>query len=329
MRAVVLRSYGGPEVLQLVDVPDPVPGPDDVLASVEATAVNRADTVQRLGRYAPPGPRPAHEIPGLEFAGVVEAVGERVRRWRAGDRVFGLLSGGGYAERVLTHERMLLPVPPGMTAEQAAAIPEVFFTAFDALFRQAGLSAGESVLVHAAASGVGTAAIQLAVDAGATAFGTTRSTVKAEQAARAGATMVVVGDDSADFASTVVAANGGRPVDVVLDLVGASYLARSLAALAPGGRLVVVGLVGGTRAEIDLGQLLNRRLHVIGTLLRPRPVEEKMALTAAFERVVLPRFASGRLHPVIDRVLPLAEAAEAHRLIEANAVVGKIVLRVR
>jgi NADPH2:quinone reductase len=268
-------------------------------------------------------------IPGLEFAGVVEACGPRVTRWSPGDRVMGLLPGGGYAERVVTHERAALPVPEGLSLTEAAAIPEVWLTAYDALFRQAGLRAGEVCLVHAAASGVGTAALALAHDAGALAAGTTRHPAKVERLRALGPYAVVVVGPDGRFAEAVRAASGGRPVDVALDLVGAAYLPETLDLLAPQGRLVCIGLVGGARAELDLGLVMSRRLHLTGSTLRARPLEEKIALAQEFGRLVLPRFAAGRLRPVVDRVLPLAEAAQAHRLLEANEVVGKVVLQVR
>jgi len=329
MRAYVLRAYGGPEVLRLSEAPDPVPGPDDVLVAVHAAGVNHGDTAQRQGRYPPPEPRPPRGIPGLEFAGEVLATGDRVRRHRVGDRVFGLLPGGGYAERVATHERLALAIPEGMPWTDAAAIPEVYLTAYDALFRQAGLRAGEAVLIHAVASGVGTAALQMALAAGATVYGTSRSSEKCRRALGMGAAAAVdMGDGAWDFAATIVAAHAGRPVDVVLDLVGGAYLARNLAVLGTGGRMVTLALKGGARAEVDLGLVMARRLRLSGSTLRPRPIEEKIALTVEFERLMLPLFGAERLRAVVDRVLPWTEAAEAHRLIEDSALVGKVVLEV-
>ena len=328
VRAYALTEHGGPEVLRLRDVPDPIPGTGEILVAVRATACNRADAMQRAGHYPPPHPAPAYEIPGLEFAGTVEATGPGVLAHQRGDRVFGLLPGGGYAEKVVTHERMALAMPPRMSWEEAAAIPEVFFTAQDALFGQAGLAAGESVLIHAAGSGVGTAAVQLASAAGATVVGTSRSQDKCARVGALGAQAVVHVPPDLDFAPAVLEANDGRPVDVVLDLVGAAYFPATLAVLAPGGRLVCIGLVGGSRTPIDLGLLLQRRLRIMGSALRSRPLEEKIALTQTFGALVLPRLASGRLRPVIDRVLYWEQAAEAHRLLESNTVFGKIVLRV-
>lgn len=329
MHAYILTEFGGPEVLRLSEAPDPLPGPEEVLVAVRAASVNHADTAERAGHYPPPEPRPPQQIPGLDFAGTVLAVGERVRRHRVGDRVFGLLSGGGYADLVATHERMAMPVPSALSDEEAAAIPEAHLTAYDALFRQAGLRMGESVLVHAVSSGVGLAALQLATAAGAVVFGTSRSAEKCRRAEALGAARALeMADPARDFAAELTAATGGRGVDVVLDMVGAAYLSRNLAVLAPGGRMVTLALKTGARAELDMGLLMGRRLWLHGSALRPRPVEEKMALTAEFEQRVLPLLAAGRLRPVIDRVLPFAEAAQAHRLIEAGAVVGKVVLRV-
>jgi len=328
MRAHILTEYGGPEVLRLSEAPDPTPGPDEVLVAVTAASVNNADTAERRGRYPPPEPRPAHHIPGLDFAGRVLAVGRRAHRHRVGDRVFGLLPGGGYAECVVTHERMAMAVPPGLSDEEAAAVPEVYLTAYDALFHQAGLRMGESVLIHAVASGVGIAALQMARAAGATVYGTSRSEEKCRRAQAFGAAAAVdTGEADRDFAATIVAANGGRGVDVVLDMVGGAYLARNLAVLAPGGRMVTLALKAGARAELDLGALMQKRLRLHGSTLRSRPIEEKIALTAEFERTVLPLFAAGALRPVLDRVLPWTEAPEAHRVIEEGLVVGKVVLR--
>lgn len=329
MQAMVLTSYGGPEVLRPSTAPDPVPGPDDVLVAVRAAGINHGDTAQRQGRYPPPEPRPAVEIPGLEFAGTVLAIGERVRRHQVGARVFGLLPGGGYAERIITHERLAMPVPEGLSWEEAAAVPEAYLTAFDALFAQAGLRLGEALLVHAVTSGLGIAALQLALATGARVFGTSRSAEKCRRARAMGVTAAVeMADATTDFAASVAAANDGRGMDVVLDLVGGGYLARNLAVLAPGGRMVTLALKTGARAELDLGLLMGKRLHLLGSTLRPRPIEEKIDLTIQFERRILPLLAAGTLRPVLDRVLPWEQAPEAHRLIEASALVGKVVLRV-
>ncbi len=330
MRAIVLDEHGGPEVLRIREVPAPQPGPQEVAVDVRAAGVNRADLLQREGRYPAPEPRPAHEIPGLEMAGCVAAVGPLVSRFRVGDRVAGLLPGGGYAQRVVSHADLLFEVPANLGWAEAAAVPEVFLTAYDALVLQAGMGAGDRLLVHAAASGVGTAAVQLGRWAGAQVYGTAGSAAKCLAAEGLGAHAVVeMGDRSRDFAAILDEHVGGHGFDVVLDLVGASYLDRNLKALAPRGRLITLGLVGGVRAEIDLGQLLSRRLTVMGSNLRGRSLGEKASLTAVFAGRVLPALAAGRLRPIVGTVLPWTRAAEAHRLLQADAVIGKVVLEVQ
>jgi NADPH:quinone reductase len=324
MRAAVITQPGGPEVFAIREVEDPAFGPEEVLVAVRASALNRADLLQRRGRYpGPPGTR--DDIPGLEMAGVVEAAGERVVQWKPGDRVMALLGGGGYASRLAVHERMLMPVPPNLSFEQAAAVPEVFLTAYDALFVQCGLQVGESVLVHAAGSGVGTAAIQLAAAASCRVFGTAGSTEKLERAAELGLSVGINYRDE-DFAEAVRERTSGRGVDVILDVIGAPYWERNLASLAMLGRMVIVGTMGGATLEVNLGALMAKRLRVHGTLLRARPLEQKAQLTQDFARRVLPLFASETLVPVVDRVFPLEEVAEAHRYMESNANFGKIVL---
>lgn len=327
MRAAVVTTPGGPEVLQVQEVPDPVAGPEDVLVAVKASALNRADLLQRMGRYnGPPGTR--DDIPGLEMAGVVEAVGERVVGWKPGDRVMALLGGMGYATRVAVHERMLMPIPPNLTFEQAAAIPEVFLTAYDALFMQCGLSMGESVLIHAAGSGVGTAAVQLAAAQGCRIFGTAGSDEKLEQAAALGLN-VGINYRTQDFAEVIRERTGGRGVDVILDVVGGPYWHQNLDAIALKGRMVVVGTLGGAKVDgMTLSALSGKRASVRGTLLRGRPLEEKATLIQAFIHRVLPLFASEALQPVVDQTFPLDEVAAAHRLMESNANFGKIVLSV-
>lgn len=327
MRAVVLDQYGGPEVLRIREIPDPQPGAGEVRVRVAATAVNRADVLQRQGRYPPPEPRPEHEVPGLEFAGTVDAVGPGVTAWRPGDRVMGLLAGGGYAEQVVTHERMLLRVPDRLSFEEAAAIPEVFFTAYDALTDKAGLRMGDVVLVHAGGSGVGTAAIQLARAMGATVLVTAGSDEKARRAVELGAHRAINYKTEA-FDEVVLRETGGRGADVILDFVGASYLERNLKAAAVEGRIVFIGTMGGARGEFDIGLAMRKRLRLAGTTLRARPVEQKMVLTQRFARQVLPLLESGQVRPVVDRVFPLDEVAAAHRYMEENRNFGKIVLRV-
>ena len=325
MRAVVISRPGGPGVLELRDVPEPAYGPEEVRVAVRATALNRADLLQRRGRYpAPPG-APA-DIPGLEFAGEVESRGERVVDLRPGDRVMGLLGGGGYAENVSLHERMCLRIPPTLGWEEAAAVPEAFMTAFDALFERGRLRPGGTVLLHAAASGVGTAALQIAGVAGARAIALSRSADKRRRLEEMGLTPVF-DPASPGLAESIRAAAGGG-VDLVVDLLGADAWGVNLEVLDTGGRIVLVGTVSGSRVEADLSLLMRKRLTVVGTVLRSRPIEEKIALARAFDRRVVPLLASGRLRPVIDRVLPLAAAAQAHAAMEANENFGKIVLRV-
>jgi putative PIG3 family NAD(P)H quinone oxidoreductase len=324
MRAVVLHSHGGPEVLTISEVADPVPGPDEVLVDVAATAVNRADILQRMGLY--PDPRKASpEIPGLEFSGTVAAVGARVSMWQTGDRVMGIEAGGGYAERIATHERQLLAVPDGIDLVDAAAIPEVFLTAWDALVLQGGLASGRWALVHAGASGVGTAAIQIARAIGAR-IAVTCSAGKADACRALGANEVFERsphDWLADAQSTVP-----QGFDVVLDVIGGDEADRNLAAVAQKGTIVQVGLMGAGRAQVNLGLLLGKRAHWVGTTLRARPIEEKVAVTRRFATEMLPRFADGSLRPVIDCIVPLSEIADAHRHMEANANTGKIVVRI-
>ncbi|PFG73638.1 NAD(P)H-quinone oxidoreductase [Tepidiforma thermophila] len=325
MKAVVITRPGGPEVLEYREVPDPVAGPEDLLIRVRATALNRADLLQRMGGYPQPGPRPAFEIPGLEYAGEVIAVGERVEGFAVGDRVMGLLAGGGYAELVATHYRLAVKVPDVLSWEEAGATPEVFITAHDALL-QCGLVAGERVLIHAAGSGVGVAAIQIAKVMGASLVaGTAGSAEKLARAAELGLDLGINYREQ-DFAEEVLRATEGKGVDVILDVIGAEYWERNLRALAVKGRMVVVGLMGGTGASTNLGVLLQKRLQVRGTTLRARPMEEKAAATRAFEKSVLPHIASGRVKVVIDRVYALRDAAEAHAYMATNANFGKIVL---
>ncbi len=324
MRAVVLDSHGGPEVLVLREVPDPAAGPEEVVVEITGTAVNRADLLQRMGRY--PGPPMDHEIPGLELAGRVLERGSRARRWEVGDEVMGVVGGAAYAERIAVHERQLMAVPASIPLADAPAVPEVWITAWDALVAQGGLTPGRTALVHAGASGVGTAAIQLCKAMGAS-VAVTCSTGKVEACRSLGADLVV-DHTSQDFVTEVKALTGGVGVDVVLDVVGGDYLARNLDALRVGGSIVQVGVMADAMATFPLGLLLPKRAHLIGTVLRARPLEEKIATTSEFARQVLPLFDQGRCHPVIDRRFPLADVADAHRHMEANANIGKILLDV-
>jgi putative PIG3 family NAD(P)H quinone oxidoreductase len=324
MKAAVYRGKGGLEVIGIEDRPVPEYGPEQVLVRVQASALNRADTMQRAGNYpAPPG-APA-DIPGLEFAGVVEAVGSGVGSVRVGQRVFGITAGGGQAEYVVSQERLLVGVPDNLSMSEAAAVPEAFITAADALFALAGLASGETVLVHAVGSGVGLAALQLAKAAGCSVFGTSRSADKLARAAELG---LDLGIDTTqqDFAEVVAERTGKRGVEVVIDFVGAPYLAGNLAALATRGRLVEVASMGGVRGELNIGLLMRKRIQIVGTVLRARPLEEKGMATRLFADRVVPQLASGLVRANVDRVFPLEELAEAHRYMEADRNFGKIVL---
>jgi putative PIG3 family NAD(P)H quinone oxidoreductase len=322
MRAVVVEEHGGPEVLVLREVPDPEPGPDEVLVDVVATALNRADLLQRMGLY--PGPPMTHEIPGMEFAGRVVGRGGRVTGLDDGAPIMGIVGGGSYAERLVTHCRQVLAVPPTVPLADAAAIPEVFITAWDALVRQGGLTTGLTALVHAGASGVGTAAIQIAHAVGAR-IAVTASAGKVAACRELGADLVV--DYGAeDYVEAVLDWSDGAGVDVVLDVVGGDYADRNLAVARPQGRIIQVGVMGSGRAEIDLGLILRKRLTLRGTVLRSRPIEEKIAVTQQVGRELLPRFDDGTLAPVIDSCYPITEVVEAHRHMEANANIGKILL---
>lgn len=325
MRVVVVAAPGGPEVLELRQAAKPEPGVGEVRVRVKAAGVNRADLLQRRGLYPPPPGWPA-DIPGLEYAGTVERVGAGVRSWEIGDRVMGLVGGGGYADYVVVPEREAIRVADALSFEEAAAVPEVFITAHDALFTQLGLGLGERLLIHAVGSGVGTAALQLAKVAGATVFGTSRSAWKLERAGELGLD-VAIDSSKQDIADVVKQATDGAGVDAILDLVGGPYLAASLQSLAVKGRLIVVGLTAGRTTEVDLGTVLRKRLRIFGTSLRMRPLEEKIAAARAFDRDVSGLLKSGRVRPVIDKVLPIEEVAEAHRHMEANANFGKLVLK--
>jgi putative PIG3 family NAD(P)H quinone oxidoreductase len=325
-RAVIIEGRGEVDVLRIGTLAVREPGPGELLIEVAAAGLNRADTLQRRGFYpAPPGV-PAN-VPGLEFAGTVAQLGPEVSGFAVGDRVMGIVGGGGMASHLLVHAREAIRVPEGMSLTDAAAIPEVFLTAYDALFAQAGLQMGQSVLLHSVGSGVGTAALQLARAISARALGTSRTQDKLERCRELGlaaADAILVSDKR--FAAQVLERTGGRGVDVILDTVGAAYLAENVNVLSSRGTLIVIGLMGGASAELALGALLQKRLRLLGSVLRSRPLEEKAALAQAFTREVLPLLERGAVKPVLDCVLPMADIREAHRRIEQNDSFGKIVL---
>jgi putative PIG3 family NAD(P)H quinone oxidoreductase len=323
MRAVVVNEPGGPDVLSWREVGDPAPGPGEVLLDVAASAVNRADLLQRQGHYdPPPGTSP---YLGLECSGRVAALGEGVDGWAVGDEVCALLAGGGYAEKVAVPAGQLLPLPDGVDLVTAAALPEVTCTVWSNVFMLAALRPGEVLLVHGGGSGIGTMAIQLGRPVGARVAVTAGSAAKLERCRELGAEILVNYRDE-DFVEAVRGATDGRGADVVLDVIGAKYLQRNVGVLAPNGRLVVIGLQGGTRAEIDLGLLLRKRAAVLATALRSRPLEEKAAIVASVRENVWPLVASGAVRPVVDRVLRMRDAAEAHCVVEAGEHVGKVLL---
>ena len=323
MRAVVLRSHGGPEVLEIQDVEAPVPGNDDISVDVVATALNRADLLQRMGLYPNPFPDDV-EIPGLEFSGTVRSVGAHVRRWKVGDPVMGIVSGGGYAQQLVLPERQAMRIPTGISIADAAAIPEVFITAWDALVVQGVLTSGRWALVHAGGSGVGTAAIQICKAIGAR-IAVTCSAGKVA-ACRALGADVVVDYGSQDFVAEVASATAGVGVDVVLDVIGGDYLERNIAALATKGRIIQVGVMAGKPVLFNVGALLGKRASIIGTVLRARPVEEKISTSQRFASEVLPLFDAGVLQPVIDRRYQLDDIAAAHEYMASNGNTGKIVI---
>lgn len=327
MRAVVITRFGGPEVLEIEDVPTPQPGPEEVLVRVHGTALNRADLLQRVGRYAAP-PGVPENIPGLEFAGEVAELGANAQRWNKGDRVMGIVAGGAHAEFVTTHQDAAAAVPANVEWSAAGGVPEVFITAHDAL-RQATFKAGENVLIHAVGSGVGLAATQLVKALGGRAFGTSRTPDKIERAKVFGLESgFTVPEPSAltglsAFAKEVT---GGSGFDVVLDLNGGPYFAASLEAMALRGRIILIGGVAGGKAEVELYNILGKRLHVIGTVLRARSLEEKIVVTDAFAQEVVPLLGERTIEPVIDSTFPLDRIQDAHRRLESNETFGKVVL---
>lgn len=329
MKAVTITSFGGLEALEIREAPDAPPATlDRVRVRVRAAGLNRADILQRLGRYpAPPGY--PQDIPGIEFAGEVAEVGDEVRTWKVGDRVFGIIGGGGQAEYVTVPENHLAAIPDNLNWAEAAAIPEVFMTAHDALFTQCELTGGEYVLIHAAGSGVGTAAIQLVRAAGAFAYGTSRTAEKLERAREFGLRgSVVIDDDPMKCLGAVKDWTNGIGVNVVLDLVGAAYLKANLQSLATRGRLIFVGTTSGAKAEIDYAVVMGKRLRLMGTSLRTRSAEEKATATRLFAQQVVPLLATGAVRPVIDQVFSINDIRAAHQRIESNESFGKVVLTI-
>jgi NADPH2:quinone reductase len=322
MLVVEISSPGGPEVLRPVDRPVPVPGRGEILIRVQAAGVNRPDILQRTGRYAPPPG--ISDIPGLEVAGTVASVGTDVSRWREGDAVCALVAAGGYAEYCVAPEPQCLPIPHGLRPLEAAAIPETFFTVWTNLFQSGKLAEGESVLVHGGTSGIGTTAIQLARAFGATVLATAGSDEKCAACERLGARAIHY--RTTDFVLAIREATSGRGVDVVVDIVGADYLQRNLDCLARHGRLIQLGLLGGAKGEINLASVMQKRLTITGSLLRPRSVAEKGEIARDLEARVWPLIAARQVGPILDRTLPLAQASEAHRLLEEGQIIGKVVL---
>ena len=327
MRAAIITRPGGPEVLEVRDVARPEPGTGEVLVRIRASALNRADLLQREGRYpAPPG-WPA-DIPGMEIAGEVAACGPATSLWKVGDRVFGIVGGGGNAQFIVTHERTLAAIPENLDWREAAAVPEAFITAHDALVTQAEVRPSERVLIHAVGSGVGLAAVQLARAAGALPLGDARTAAKIERARSLGLADGFVVDDIGALAQRVTERTNGAGVEIVLDLVGGEYLAASIAAAAPKGRIILIGTMGGHDASLPLGIILGKRLTLRGTVLRARPLEEKIIATRAFAAQVVPLLARGAVRPVVDRVFPLDQVGDAHRYLESNATFGKVVIEI-
>ena len=322
MRAIAISTPGSPGVLKLEERPTPEPGPGDLLVRVQAAGVNRPDIMQRLGRYPPPPG--ASDLPGLEVAGVVERTGERVKRWRPGDRVCALVAGGGYAEYAAVPEPQALPIPRGMDAIHAAAVPETYFTVWTNLFQRAHLSAGEHVLIHGGSSGIGTTAIQLARAFDARPIATAGTLAKCQACERLGA--VAINYHEHDFVETVLELTGRRGADVILDIVGGDYLTRNLECLAMNGRIAQIGLQGGAKTQVNLAMLMQRRATLTGSTLRPRTVEEKGAIARDLEARVWPLLAAGQIGPQVYAVFPLARAADAHRALESGEVIGKVVL---
>lgn len=325
MTAIEITESGGPEVLQPVERPVPEPGPGEILIAVAAAGVNRPDVVQRLGLYPPPPG--ASDLPGLEVAGEVAAVGAAVTEWKEGDSVCALISGGGYAQYATAPAAQVLRVPAGLDSIQAAGIPETFFTVWTNMFDRGHLAAGESILIHGGSSGIGTTAIQLAREFGATAYVTVGNAEKARFCEELGAEKAINYREQ-DFVEEIKSITDGAGVDVILDIVGGDYLPRNIRLLRVGGRLLQVSLMGGSKGELDLGRVMRNRLTVTGSTLRPRSVAQKGEIAASLRERVWPLFEAGKIGPVIHQTFPLAEASRAHELMETSAHIGKIILSV-
>jgi len=326
MQAVWISTYGGPEVLEIRTVGKPLINDEQVLVRVHASSLNRADLLQRQGKYPPPPGFPA-EIPGIEFAGEVAEVGSSVRRWKPGQRVFGLIGGGAHAEYVVTYEHLLTEIPANLDWTQAAAVPEVFITAQDALWTQANLRPGETVLIHAVGSGVGLAAVQLARAIQAVPYGTSRTGDKIEKAKPLGLEAgLVLRDNFDDLAATAEKWTSGKGTNVLLDLAGGPYVKASQKAMAQHGRMILVGTVAGGSYELDARYVMSKRLQIRGTVLRARSLEEKMAASRLFAAEVVPLLAQGTLKPNVDSVFPMAEIDKAHQRLESNETFGKVVV---
>lgn len=326
MRAAIYNGTGGPEVIEIKQVPIPRPGKREVLIRVQASALNRADILQRLGFYPAPEGWPS-DIPGLEFVGIVEELGPEAKLVKRGQRVFGVVGGGAHAEFLITHEQLLVAVPEHFDTMQAAAIPESYMTAYDALFTRASFSRGERVLIHAATGGVGTAFVQIAKHFGGQVFTTTRSGDKLDRLRALGSEYAI--DTSInDFSEVILGETKGQGVDICIDFVGGAYLEKNINALAIDGRLVILGLLGGIDANIRLERFLNKRLSIIGTQLRGRPLTEKARITKLFSDEVVPLLSDGTIQPIINRAFSLDELAEAHRYIISNAGIGKIIISI-
>ena len=325
MRCIEISKPGGPEVLVAAERPAPTPQPNEILVKVAAAGVNRPDVLQRMGRYpVPPG---ASDLPGLEIAGEVSALGSAVKNFKLGDKVCALASGGGYAEYCAVPEEQALPMPKGLSALEAASLPETFFTVWSNVYDRARLAPGESLLVQGGSSGIGVTAIQMAAAMGNRVFATAGSDEKCAACVKLGAEQAI-NYKSQDFLAVVKEATGGKGVDVILDMVGGDYVPRELKCLADDGRLVFIAMLGGTKTELDINEVMRRRLVVTGSTLRPRPVEFKGAIARSLEKVIWPLIEAGKIKPVIYKTFPLAQASEAHRLMESSQHIGKIMLSV-